>query len=70
MRRTLRASKLCGVDSRDLVRLELRLEPDAEPIRGFVRAAEDADWRPFRGWLNLARELEQARERDEPSERD
>jgi hypothetical protein len=52
------------MDSPDLNRLQLLLERDAEPVRGFVREAEDHDWRAFSGWLALARELEQAREGD------
>ncbi|MDX6586810.1 MAG: hypothetical protein QOI31_1283 [Solirubrobacterales bacterium] len=53
------------MDSRDLIRLELMLKRDAEPLCGFVREADDQEWRAFSGWLALARELEQASEGDE-----
>ncbi len=42
------------------------LQRNAEPLRGFVREADDQEWRVFSGWLALARELEQAREADDP----
>ena len=48
------------MDSSVLARLELMLERDAEPLRGFVREADNRDWRAFSGWLGLARELERA----------
>ena len=55
----------CLVDSPDLKRLQLLLERGAEPVRGFVREADDHEWRSFSGWLALARELEQARDGDD-----
>ena len=54
------------MDSSDLARLELMLQRNVEPLRGFLREADDDEWRAFSGWLALARELEQAREADDP----
>ncbi len=62
-------ARLLTMDPRDLARIELMLERNAEPLRGFVRDAQDPDWREFSGWLALARELEQACEGDD-AERD
>ncbi len=42
------------------------LQRNVEPLRGFLREADDDEWRAFSGWLALARELEQAREADDP----
>lgn len=56
---------LLTVDFPDLARLELMLERNVEPLRGFVRTTEDRDWREFSGWLALARELEEACEQDD-----
>ncbi len=51
------------MDSPDLAKLELMLQLGVEPLRGFVRRAEDREWRAFNGWLGLARELELTRDK-------
>lgn len=58
--------RLGCVKSARTVRLELVLQCDAEPLRGFVREAEDREWRVFAGWLGLARELDRVRDGKAP----
>ena len=65
MRTRASATTLLRMDSPDLARLELMLQRNVEPLRGFLREAEDREWRAFSGWLALARELEQACEEDD-----
>jgi hypothetical protein len=42
------------------VRVVLDIDPDGEPIRGFLSAL-DQDQRPFFGWLELVGAVEAAR---------
>jgi hypothetical protein len=42
------------------VRVVLDIDPDGEPIRGFLSAL-DQDHRPFFGWLELVGAVEAAR---------
>jgi hypothetical protein len=51
------------------IRVDLDLVPDAEPIRGQMRAV-DGMAQPFSGWLELIQLLEKARISDAPGASD
>jgi len=53
------------MDDERHVELRLDVEPDADPIRGVVSAADGGEAHAFVGWLGLAAEIERTLRADD-----